>query len=203
MLKKYSLLIALSLSSVFSYAASATEFVSNSDLPFLYDSRAAVKTPETDLAYNMSTDYRNASDEFSRHDLFAQLEPVIKNKIKQASKIKQVSIRVSGELGDYDFDKHAFPTGFSSTTFIPFKYQYAVTFTNTNSLKSIPVPMAHARSLSPSLKHSRHATYIVTGDIVGAKEQEINYYTYKTTQVKITKIEAVLNSGKKVGVKLI
>lgn len=177
--------------------------ITDDNAPFLYDARAEIKTPENTLATYMSKDYREAKDEFTRHDLFQKIQPVIEKRLKQASKTTHVSILVNGKLGDYDFGKHAFPSGFSSTTFIPFDHSYAVQFTNADKLEYIPVPMKSARSLSPSLQNNRRASFLISGDIVGVKEEKINWRSYKTIQVKVTQVDASLRSGAKIGVKKI
>jgi hypothetical protein len=175
--------------------------LTDESVPFLYESRAEIKAPDTALAEYISTDYRSARDEFTKHDLFQQIKPILDKKLKEAKESKNVVLRIGARLGDYDFDKKAFSTGFGEATFIPFDNGYAVTFINGEQIEMLQVPMASAKSLSSSLQKSREAKFDVYGEIVGAKEESINYFTKKAIKVKITKLRVTLQSGMKVGEK--
>ncbi len=175
--------------------------ISDENVPFLYEARADIKAPKHKLAKLISSDYRNAKDEFTRHDLFQQIDPVLDKRLTEANKIKQVLLCIGGRLDNYDFDKKSFPTGFGPTTFIPFKNGYAVTFTNPENIQYISVPIESAKKLSNELRRSRKTVFNVYGEITGTKEADLDWRTKKALQVKITKIEAHLKSGTKIGVK--
>lgn len=81
-------------------------------IPFLYESRAEISAPEHKLAAFVSIEYRNARDEFTRHDLFQKIKPVLDKRLQTAKQTKSVKIHVKTRLGEYDFTQHAFSTGF-------------------------------------------------------------------------------------------
>lgn len=180
--------------------AEATK-ISDENIPFLYESRAEIMAPKQTLAEFLSSDYRNAKDEFTRHDLYKQVGPVLEKRLVDAKTVKEVVLHVGAKLGEYDFEQKTFPTGFGTTTFIPFSNKYAVTFSNSSDLQFIPVPFESAKSLSHELGQSRRAVFSIYGEIIGTKEEDLNYSHKKVLQVKVTKIEAQLKSGTLVGSK--
>ena len=167
-----------------------------------YESRAEIQAPKESLAGYISKDYRNSRDEFTKYDLFEKIKPVLNKKLAEAKLNNSITLNVRGNLGDYDFSKKSFPTGFGETTFIPFDHGYAVNFTNGTDIEFIDVPMASARTLSSSLQRSRSAVFTIQGEIVGAEEQQVNSWsTKKMIKVKITSIDVKLKSGTSVGSK--
>ena len=88
--------------------------ITDGNIPFFYESRADVRAPDHQLAAIISTDYRNADDEFTRHDLFQQLKPVIESRLSQAEQDTQVYLLIGDNLGNYAFDRSAFPTDMRS-----------------------------------------------------------------------------------------
>ncbi|ODS09644.1 DUF4852 domain-containing protein [Vibrio scophthalmi] len=197
-----SLLLVSALISFYSYADH--ERVTDENIPFLYDVRAEIKATDEKLASIMSKDYRLAKDEFSRYDLLQKIKPIIDNRLQKAAKTDAIELHIGGNLEDYDFDKKGFPSGFGEGTYIPFQNKYAVTFSNSNDIQFIPVSMESARLLSSELQKNRRASYIIKGNIIEVKEDNMNYHTYKTIKMKITEIEAKLSdSGKLIGNKII
>ena len=166
---------------------------------FLYEARAEIRAPDHKLAEIISRDYRNARDEFTRHDLFQKIKPVITKRITEAGETKLVLLALGGRLKDYDFDKKAFPSGFGEATFIPYKDRYAVTFANAKDITHVAVALNVARSLAGELRRSRRARFMVYGKIVDAKEKDLNFLPHKVVDVKVTKIEILLESGTNVG----
>ncbi len=175
--------------------------ITDENAPFLYESRAAVKAPEHKIASLISTDYRNAKDEFTRHDLMKQLRPVITERLAEAKKTKDVLMRVGTKLGDYDFNKRVFPTGIDGDTFLTFENGYAVKFTNADAVSLLPVDTETARSLAGHLRDTRRAGLTIHGVIVGAKEEQLNYSLRKVLKVKIIRMEVQHSSGVPVGAK--
>lgn len=174
--------------------------VNETNVTFLYESRAEIRPPDHTLAEIISTDYRSARDEFTRHDLLQEIKPVIEKRMAEGQQTKQVVLRIGGTLGDYDFDKNAFPTGFSDATYIPFGYLYAVNFTNASQIDFLPVEMSSARTLAGELRKSRRAVFSIYGDIDSVSEEELkSFVTSKVVKVKITKMQVALQSGTEVG----
>ena len=175
--------------------------VDDETLAFLYEARAEIRTPDQNLAKIMSTDYRNASDEFTRYDLMQQIAPVIERRIAEAADTTSVKILVGGRLEDYNFEQNAFPTGFSENTFIPYDNRYAITFINGADLQTLSVPVESARTIAGELQRSRRAQFEIYGEIVGAREDTLNYTDRKVLEIRVTRLEVSLNSGTEVGVK--
>ena len=79
--------------------------VTETDVTFLYELRAEIRPPDHTLADIISTDYRNARDEFTRHDLLHEIKAVIEKRMAEGRQTNQVVLRIGGTLGDYVFDK--------------------------------------------------------------------------------------------------
>ena len=157
--------------------------------------------PDEELAKSAFTDYANAKDEFSRHDIFQRVKTIIEKRLAEARDTKLVYLTVSTNLGDYDFERKSFPTGFSEGTFIPFRNKYAVTFVNGVDVEYMPVAMEAARSHARELQKTRRGSAKIYGEIQGASEKRLNYATSKALSVRITRIELSLQSGTVVGSK--
>lgn len=175
--------------------------VNNDNAPFLYESRAEIRALDTTLAKYLSRDYRSANDEFTRHELFQQIKPIIVKRLNESKNVTNIEIKIKGKLSDYDFDKLAFPSGFKSATYIPYDYGYAIAFENADELEYIEVPFEDAKKLSGDLQKSRHASFQVFGKIIGVNEQRLSSRHNKVIRVEVSKIIAVLDSGKNVGEK--
>jgi hypothetical protein len=171
------------------------------NVAFLYEARAELPVPDEELAKSAFTDYANAKDEFSRHDIFQRVKPIIEKRLAEARDTKLVYLTVSTNLGDYDFERKSFPTGFSEGTFIPFRNKYAVTFVNGVDVEYMPVAMEAARSHARELQKTRRGSAKIYGEIQGASEKRLNYATSKALSVRITRIELSLQSGTVVGSK--
>lgn len=87
--------------SVLPLSAWAQTRITDGNIPFLYESRAAVRAPDHRLAAILSKDYRNAEDEFTRHDLLQQIKPVIEDRLSQARQTTQVYMLIGDQLGSY------------------------------------------------------------------------------------------------------
>lgn len=135
---------------LFATVASSQEVrIDDNSVVFLYESRAEIRAPDYRIAEAISLDYRDAKDEFTRHDLLERLKPVIRERIAEARETSSVYVVIGGRLGDYDFQQSAFPTGIggSRSTFVQYG-EYAATFANQNSLAFLPVPIESARALA-------------------------------------------------------
>ena len=177
-------------------AAEGTRITDN-NIPFLYESRADVPAPDHKLAELISTEYRNAEDEFTRHDLFQQTKPVIDRRLREGRETGRVHVVVGGQLAEYDFDKSGFPSGFSDGTYIPFSSsanqwsRYQVRFANVDDFTFIRVPVDKARSLARELRRSRRCSFFIEGVIESASEADGGKVLYIT----VDRVEASLSSG--------
>jgi hypothetical protein len=177
--------------------------VTGDNIAFLYEARADLPVPDDVLAESAFTDYANARDEFARHDILQRIRPLIAERIADARETTHVYLNVGTDLGDYHFEGESFPTGFSDATFIPFRDAagYAVTFANAADVEQLPVNVEVARSLATELRRTRRASATIYGEIQDVSEKTLNYLTYKTLNMRITKIEISLRSGTVVGSK--
>ncbi len=182
----------------FSEDSIEAERISDENAFYFYESRAEIRSPEHKLAGFISNEYKNARDEFTKHDLFQQIKPVLNKRLAKAKGQKVVFVGVNSKLGDYDFDKKAFPSGFSETTFIPFDHSYAVSFVNASEIEYIPKELDSARKLASELRRSRNATFKITGEIVSVEEKTLNYRPSKVINIKINEVNTFLQSGKEI-----
>ncbi len=170
--------------------------VTDENIPFLYESRAEIQTSEEKLARIISVDYRRARDEFSKMELLQKIKPVISKKLSESKEIEEIKLLIGSRLKEYDFDKSAFPTGFGSGTYIPFKNGYAVNFENAEIIEFIKIPVSEAKNLSSMLRKTRKVGFEVKGKIISVKEEMVNYSTKKLVTVEIQSVVVKTKKGK-------
>ena len=185
-MKKISMLCALTAIGIFvlPISAWAQTRITDSNIPFLYESRAAIRAPDHKLAALLSKDFRNAADEFTRHDLLEQIKPVIEDRLNQARQTTKVYLLIGDQLGNYDFDRSAFPTDMSENTYIRFDNGYRVQYDNADQFTFIPLPAEEARSLASALRRSRAVTFRMEGTIARATED----WDRKVVYMRVDKI---------------
>jgi hypothetical protein len=174
--------------------------ISDQNAPFVYEVKAEIPTPKESLAKMISADYRRAPDEFTAHELFEKIAPVVDKRIAESKATKEWSVVIGAQLAQYDFGKKGFPTGFTETTFIPYDNGYALMFSNAASFGLLPVEMANAKRLSGQLQRNRSCSVIVEGTVVGAKEEDLNYSSRKVIVFEISRLTIKLQDGTEVGV---
>lgn len=173
-----------------------TERLTDEVIPFAYESRAEIPASNKNLARLVSIEYRRANDEFTKHELMQKIKPILKTKLDAAKSSENYILRVGSKLGKYDFERNVFPSGFSESTFIPFKNGYAVTFENGKKLEFIPLAFDKAKELSSVLQRSRRITAVIYVTITGVKEEKLNWKHNKALVTKINKVEYFTNKGK-------
>lgn len=170
--------------------AQEMERLTDDEVPFVYESRAKIPASDEKLAEYLSTEYRNARDEFTKQELMEKIKPILKSKLTEAKTNVEYYLRIGIELGQYNFSSKTFPSGFSSGTFIPFKNSYAVMFDNVKDIENIPVSLDAAKSLSGKLQKNRNITAVVYCRIIGTKEEKIQWQgDYKVLKTHITKVD--------------
>jgi hypothetical protein len=108
--------------------------IDDSSVPFVYEVKAEIPTPEEKLAGYLSADFANAGDEFAQHAMLTKLRPVIQKRIDAAKAAPLMVVRIGFDLPKYDFERHGFPSGLMENTFVTFNNQYILNFlTGTNS----------------------------------------------------------------------
>lgn len=183
-------MLLLAVSTPSTMAADGTR-ITDTNAPFLYESRADIPAPDHKLAAMISSEYRNAEDEFTRHDLFQRTKPVVDRRLREGRETERVYLLVGGRLAEYDFDKIGFPSGFTEQTYIPFDKPYQVRFTNVNDFAFIPVPMDKARALAGALRRSRGCSFTIEGKVDRATEVD----RAKVLYVTAVRVEVSLESG--------
>lgn len=186
-----------------SLAHAEPQRLSDENVAFIYEARSSVPTPEHKLAAYISRDYARARDEFTKHELMGQLRPVIQERIAEGAATREVMLRVRGRLGDYDFDRKTFPTGFTDGSFIPFSDGYAVSFKNGDAMSDVSVNLDRAKSLSDSLRRNRRIVTTIFADVVNAEEKQLNRSRKKIINVRVSKIKVEMDGGAFVGEKII
>ena len=167
--------------------------ITDGNIPFLYESRADIRAPDHKLAALISKDYRNADDEFTRHDLLEQIKPVIESRLAQAKQTVQIYLLIGDQLKNYNFDRSAFPTDMSENTYIRFGQGYQVRFDNADQIGFIPLPPGDARSFAGDLRRSRAVTFRVEGTISRAVED----WDRKIVYVRVEKIVLSMKKNKR------
>ena len=190
-MKKIFFILAIALPSI--ACAEEIEILSNDTAPFVYESRAKSPISNEMLADILVPEYHNARDEFSKHALFAKIDPDVKNSMAEAKAKSDYYVRINIDLGQYDFDKKRFPSGFTSATYIPFSYNfdllYALVFDNVKEIEFIPLPLDAAKSLSGKLQISRTITAVVYCRIVDTDIRKLQYNKSKVLLSHITKVD--------------
>ena len=79
--------------------------INQQTIVFLYEARVENRLTDEQLAEKISIDFRNATDEFTRHELMERIRPVIEKRITEAANTKDVYLLVGVQLGEYDFEK--------------------------------------------------------------------------------------------------
>lgn len=181
---------------LFSAMASADSVrVTDVNIPFFYESRAEIPTTEHNLAELLSVDYRKAKDEFTRMELFQKIKPVIDKKLEEFGATEAIIVLVGSRLKEYDFEKGAFPTDFSSNTYIPFDNGYAVNFNNARVLEYLEIPLNEAKKLATMLQKTRKVTFEITTIIESASEQRVDYRTNKLLTTRISAVDVKAKDG--------
>ena len=79
--------------------------VSKDSVVFLYEARAELRARDEELAAKGFSEYANARDEFSRHDILQRVKPIIARRLTEAAATKLVYLEVSTNIGAYDFER--------------------------------------------------------------------------------------------------
>ena len=167
------------------------EEINGQNAPIIYELKADVATPMDRIARNISSDYRSLRDEFSKDSFLTQLAPAIESRIKDARSKDGFSVTVSSNLKEYDFNREAFPTGMDSRTFISISGttdNYAVMFTNGDSLGYVHAPVEEARRQAAALASSHKCIITYSGTLEKSGEQRLQFQTQKVIHLRVRRI---------------
>lgn len=173
--------------------------INGDNAAFAYEMKTEISTPKESLAKILSSDYRDAPDEFTAKELFGKLEPVIDKRLAEAKKTKLWSVDIRAQLSEYDFKTSGFPTNLAASTFLTYDPNYAVRFSNSPEFGSLPVALDEAKHLANKLQKDRTINLIVEGAITEAKEQTLNRYARKVIIMKISRITMKLTDETVIG----
>lgn len=176
--------------------------ITDGNILFFYESHADLPSPGETVAKAYSQEYREANNEFTKADLLKKLLPVVERKIAEARETEEVMLRLRWEVPAYDFTKEGFPTGLSSSDFVPFSsggQEYAVGYKGTKSFVFLPLPRATAAMFEKKLSHSRSGYLEIFGKIVSAEETSIGGYPRKVVYLKPARITFSLADGSPLG----
>lgn len=173
-------------------------------MTYLYESRAKIPAPDYKLAEMISVEYRGAQDEFTKRDLFKKIKPVLDERLAQGRTTTEVVIHVSTTIGEYDFDKQAFPTGFNESTYLPFENDYAAIFTNVQDSVYLATPEDKARNYAALLRQGRRGEIVIKASVVGVEEKKFDMFvSRKVLKLRIKEFKLIHDSGKEFGSKIL
>lgn len=170
-------------------------------LPIVYEIKAAHPTSrETIAKYILGYTYRDHMDAFSKRDFVTKLSLLIDTWVAKAKPHDLYSVTVlHHQLGQYDFDKNAFPTqigglgdgsgdvdlvdengnhvleknGRSSES----NTHYLICFANRGDVELLPVPIEKARLLSQAFKKAQNSVQEVNMTFTGTLEKCVEEIT--------------------------
>lgn len=117
---------------------------SGESLMFLYLAAARLPLDYDAIAKDFSSDYRNSSDSFQKHDLLIALKPQIDQRVAAAAQqpYAWMAVDESGNLGAYDFKRGGFPVAEflgDKTRYFNDLSDYRLSWTNGEALAFAPV----------------------------------------------------------------
>ena len=156
--------------------------------PIVYQLKAPRPVPIETIALDLLGNSYNTLDEFSKRDYLRNLERAISKRMGDAKPEDIYRITRSVHLGEYDFQKNAFPArdpisdranGIpKDVVFIDVpkrviggtEYIYRIHLLNAGKLTYIPVNQEEAESLAPTLRQTRRAEISYIGTLVKCVE---------------------------------
>ena len=175
--------------------------LSSENVPYLYESRAKIPAPDYKLAEMVSVEYRGAQDEFTKRDLFKKIKPVLDERLAQGRATTEIVIHVNTTIGEYDFEKQAFPTGFNEGTYLPFDNSYAAVFANVQEVAFLAIPEDKARDFSGVLRQGRKGELVIKATILGVEEKSLDPWHSKALKLRVKEFKLRHGSGKEFGSK--
>ncbi|EIM04444.1 MULTISPECIES: DUF4852 domain-containing protein [Gammaproteobacteria] len=173
------------------------EITKGNQLMFLYAAFSGLPPDYDKMASAFSSEFRNTSDEFKKHDLMAAIKPKLDAEIANAKAHPYVLLTDDNPgLSHYDFDKKSFQIGtaeFQSGGY--FRYydngNYVITLTNGEAFQQLPVAdEAKAKTIESLVSkyqsiHMKIFAFVQSTDDSGTP----------TVQATITKIQLLDSHG--------
>lgn len=190
-------------------AAAGEEYITPDTIVWLYEARQAKRVPDDQLARVLSPalNENRLSDEFERREAIASAKPKIAEHLAWAKAVKPVKIQTGTRtLGDYDFGRKAFATGWHMGTIFPTtkweftdKRAYVIMPTNPADIMFLPMSEVRAKELLGATP-GRRVDYVLHGVLTGTKvttSWDTSMYggqrklEYKTVLVRITQVDVI------------
>jgi hypothetical protein len=184
--------------------------ISVDTIPLIYELRASKSTPRTEIAMFVTRGGFQGMDEFARREFLEKLDRLIAEKKAQTGPDHLFQLTSVEALGEYDFEKNAFPLNrnrdgsplpkvmyYVSARSTVVDDRYAVAFENLNQLHSLPVPLEEARLLGPVLRKSRVAEIRYSGSLASCEELRGDQENAKVVSLSITEVVVQLREGGK------
>ncbi len=192
------LLIFLSLTSPISWAHEPGERVllDESNIAYIYQSRSKHPPVYENIAYRVSSDYRNG-DQFVKNELLPKLKPVIQKEIEHAKGIKKINININVPFSHYDFNSKGFPTNLREGSMLLLADEYLVVLDNVKRASVIPTKIELAKRISRTVP--RPGRFVVRAEGIVGKVKPETRSLRKSLHIKLTAIELLLPNGTVVG----
>ena len=184
---------------VMGLAAGGETPVTESNVAFFYEARAVVPAPMERLAMVVSMEFVKAADEFVRYDLLQRMMPALETKLAEAASETEVVMTMGTEIGEYDFERGAFPTSMSAASGVAYHTHigiYLFEFENLGQSPIVPMEASSARDIARALRMDRSGTLRIRATLrEGVREQDMT----KVLTADITSMELFLEGGRPVG----
>ena len=167
------------------------------------------------LVYQISPAYRKAVDEFARKRALEATRPIVERRLRDARNTQRIHFSVQTVLGEYDFDRRAFPVSALSDGCRQVRFETRmndghcskrlrdldvdISFSNADDMAYMPVRLQDAELLAPHLRESRAVTLRVVGDIEGAFAVRRPLSGRRVIQVRVRKLDIWSRSDIRIG----
>ena len=162
--------------------------IDDMSIPFLYESRVSARDRYLDdpvLAGILSQKFKMSRDEFERHEMMQTLKPEIDRRLAEGAAASEVYFDLGVLLGEYDFEKQGFPTGWSARTYIEYDFSFAVMFENGGAVSLFPIEVDVARALGRELRNSRDVIMRLRGEIVGHERRQVSNSRMRVLYIRV------------------
>lgn len=177
--------------------APAIESLGSLECHFLFYKLSKSEPKIAELA-RISPEYRSARDEFERRDKFQAVKPILDETAARVAGARRFHIRMGSTLGEYDFDRKAFPSGMTVGTFVSFPEwetsipgpACSILFVAPENFASVPMAEEAARSLSAKLRErfTREVSLEIDFEPTGAGTRALSGVLHRAITARIVRV---------------
>ena len=170
------------------YSVSEEMRIDDVSIAFLYESRVSDRERYLEdevLAGILSQEFKMSRDEFERREMMQTLGPEVKRRLADGAATSEVYLDLGVLLGEYNFEKGGFPTGWSASTYVEYDYSFAVMFDNGAAVSLFPMELEAARELARELRNNRDVVMRLRGDIVGHERRQLNRRRHRVLYINV------------------